>query len=300
MLFLFLIGVCLSMNQDSLQPISSNIPTGLISIAKTNPFALVEMLDDADPDAINAIVKILRTLIADGEKEAKGLIGDIRSRTQKRDAALKELQRLRAIEGTLYSRLRYLAGLEARAKGVYDAVLADFAEAKPGLTNEISILKTVLGMLNDLLQQNQPDEKALLELGSSDKGKAYLKLLANVQADPEKLKKIIGFVGTLLDRANSELSTLRGKVALRLKQWKKATKDRVAAQALWSRAKQARVECEEALAEAEGALEAAKKAWEVRKPVLTREDKTLKEVIRLLLSTADGPQPTVGPRPVRD
>jgi len=295
MLFLLLIGACVSINQDSLQPITSNAPSSsLISIAKTNPIALVEMLDGADPGAINDIVKILRTLIAEGVAEKKKIQAAHAKAVELKKKADIELVRLTGIEGAAQSEYRRRAGIEAQKKGIYDALKESTDAAEPALTNEIRILKKVLGMLNGILDQNTPDKKDLIELGSSEKGKAYLKLLANVQADPAKLKKIIGFVGTLLNEAESEWKDMQEKLAEAKRVWAAATEARLVAQTAWQQAKAAREEQDDVVAEAEGVVEAAKKVLDTRLPVLQSEDTTLKKVIDLLLSTAD--KPSVQPK----
>lgn len=288
MLFLLLIAACFSINQDTLQPVTSGLPSSsLIAIAKTDPRALLEMLDGADPVAIGKIVKILDSLILDGRREALALRNDISNATKVRDDAQKELNRLRLVETTALATYRSLQAVWAKKKGIWTALKNALEKNEPRLTNEINVLTKVLRMLNDILDQNTPKGQDLLELGSSEKGKAYLKLIANVQADPEKVKKIIGFVGTLLNEAKTELSSLEKKVEDAQKVLAEANRKRNAAYAKWVVADKAEEAGADALAQAEGALEAANNAFKKRWPVLVSEEKTLREVIRLLKSTAD-------------
>merc|ERR1712099_47043 len=122
-----------------------------------------------------------------------------------------ELTRVRVLEGTAESELRRVNLIKAEKEGIYNVAQDAYDAAEPNLSKEINTLNKVLDTLEDLLLQNEPEQKDLIELGSSEKGKAYLKLIANVQANPEKLKKIIGFVGTLKSQAESTLEGLRLK-----------------------------------------------------------------------------------------
>lgn len=297
MLFLFLIGACLSVTQDSLQPITSEMPSSLISIAKTNPRALVQMLDGADPAAIDNIVKILEELIQDGVGELSALRYDISNATKLKDDASAEVIRLTGLEAVAGDEYRKLAGIQAKKKGIYEAFLSAYESAKPRLENELNLLQKVSDMLEDLLAQNKPQEKDLLELGSSEKGKAYLKLIANVQANPGKLEKIIGFVGTLWAKANSTLADLKHKVDTSLDISEAAEDAALVGKGKWAVAVKDLENAQTALAEAEGSLEGAIDSLKKREPVIKSEVTTLREVINLLKSTADKPQPTVVPQP---
>lgn len=297
MLFLILIGACLSITQDSLQPFTSTMPSSLISVAKTNPQALVQMLDGADPDAINNIVKILQGLIQDGVGELSALRNDISNATKLRREATAEVDRLRGEEAVAGDNYRKLAGIEADKKGIYEASLAAYESSKPGLEKELSLLQKVTDMLEDLLVQNTPEEKDLIELGSSQKGKAYLKLIANVQANPEKLEKIIGFIGTLWSKTNTTLGDLKHKVDTSLDIYEAAQRAALVGKGKWAVAVTDLENGQKALAQAEGSLAGAVDALKKREPVIKSEENTLRQVIDLLKSTADKPQPTKLPEP---
>jgi len=297
MLFFFFIGVCLSLNQDILQPITSVRPSdSLISVAKTNPRVLVEMLNGADPDTINNIVAILRSLIQDGLKEMSDMKEAVNNATKLRDAMKVELRRVRVLEGIAQSELRRVNLIKAEKEGIYNAAQDAYDAAEPNLSKEINTLNKVLDMLEDLLLQNEPEQKELIELGSSEKGKAYLKLIANVQANPEKLEKVIGFVGTLKSQAESTLEGLRLKAADAKSVLDQAVGVCERAEVALMTAKQAGASALDAVNRAEGSLKAATQAWNTREPILTSENKTLKEVIELLLSTADNTTPA--PQPI--
>lgn len=293
MLFFFFIGACLSLNQDTLQPITSVRPSeSLISVAKTNPRVLVEMLDGADPETINNIVAILRSLVQDGLKEMQDMVEAVQNATKLRDAKRVELTRVRALEGTAESELRRVTLIKAEKEGIHNTAQDAYDAAEPNLSKEINTLNKVLDMLEDLLLQNEPEQKELIELGSSEKGKAYLKLIANVQANPEKLKKIIGFVGTLRSQAESTLEGLRQKVVVAKRVLDQAVGVVEKAKVALTTAKQVTASALDAVNRAEGSLKAATQAYNTRKPILTSENKTLNEVIDLLLSTADNATPT--------
>jgi len=288
MLFFFLIGACLSINQDSLQPISSNDPsTGVISIAKTNPLALVEMLDGADPDAINNIVKILRGLIQDGLTESSELNETVTDATSHRDDMVVEVRRLNVAAGAAENAYQRQLQIEAEKKGVRDAKWSTLESARPGYEKESKILQKVFDMLNQLLQEATPEEKDLIEIGSSQRGKAYLQLIANVQANPEKVSKVIGFIKTMMDNVQSEFAKLEKELEKSEEDLEQAVDDREDAEKTWVSAVAAAKRGAEQLDEAKGTLTAAVQARDTRLPVLRTERATLQEVIDLLLSTSD-------------
>lgn len=290
MLFFLLIGACLSIKQGSLNPILPNGPaSNMISIAKTNPRVLVELLDGADPDTINNIVKILQSLIQDLINESSRLSDDIKNATRKVHTIEDKVKNLQELEGTAEATYRRLVEVEEEKKGKHQALSEAFEDAEPGLSKEIETLEKVLEMLQKLLDQNQPEEKELLELGSSERGKAYLKLIANVQANPEKLSKVIGFIGTLKAKAMSNLDALAEKVRIAKEDHKQATDERVKSDGLWQVAKKALEDGKDELAVAKGMLSAAVELEKKRTPTIERERLTLVDVIRLLKSTADKP-----------
>merc|ERR1719510_49657 len=164
------------MPSSNLVPVNSKMPSSnLVSIAKTDPLALVQMLDGADGKAIEKIVAILRGLILDGNRELANLVKNVQDANKKVAATQKRLNELLKLEGEALSELRRRQGIQATAQGKYNAAVKAHDRAAPGLKNEIDTLKKVLGMLNDLLNDNTPSKKELLELGSTEKGKAYLK-----------------------------------------------------------------------------------------------------------------------------
>lgn len=296
MLFFFLIGTCLSINQDSLQPISSNHPsTGLISIAKLNPHALVEMLDGADPSAINDIVEILRSLIQDGVDESSQLNETVRTVTDHRDNMIVEVRRLNVAAGAAQNALNRRAKTEAEKKGVRDAKFNTMEGARPGFEKELSTLQKVYNMLQKLLKESSIEKQDLIEIGSSQRGKAYLQLIANVQANPEKVSKVIGFVKTMMDNVNSSFAILKQDVVKAEEDLGEAVKLREKAEVTWVSAVDAAKRGLHQLDEAKGALTAAVQARDTRLPVLRTESATLQEVIDLLLTTSDSPTTTVIP-----
>jgi len=288
MLFLLLIGTCFSINHEGIQPMSSKIPSmSLMSIARTNPLSLIKMLNGADPDTIRSIVKILEELITDVKEQRNALSTAIDNANNEVEDSKKVLGDLRRLEGEANELLKSKETAESEAKGAYDAILEVFNSKAPSFEKEINILTRVIGMLDGLNNQKAPEEKELLELGSTEKGKVYLKLLAKVQADPQKLQKIIGFVQTLLDGVTKEKSQLVDQVSSSKQAWTSAQDARIEAESAHEQAVENRKASENKLAMAEGKLSEAQKAWDDRSPALTKEENTLTEVIRLLNSTAD-------------
>jgi len=285
-----LIGACLSMKQGSLDPMLPNgMASNMISIAKTNPRVLVELLDGADPDTINTIVQILQGLIQDLINESQKLSDDITNATRKVNTIEDKVENLQEQEGTAEATYRRLLQVEEEKKGIHQGLVEAYNDAEPSLTKEIEILDKVLKMLQELLDQNQPEEKELLELGSSERGKAYLKLIANVQANPDKLTKVIGFLGTLKVKTTTTLAALKKEVEIAEEDHKQATDERVKSDGLWQVAKKALEDGEDELAVAEGMLSSVVELQKKRQPIIQRERSTLVDVIRLLKSTADKP-----------
>jgi len=288
MFFLFLIVACLSISQDKLEPVKSKMPsTNLVSIAKTDPLALVQMLDGANPEAVGKIVAILNGLIQDGDQEYANLVKAVAVANKKVKTTQNTLRDLLELEGQALSQLQKMQKIEAVATGKYVRTLAEYRRVSPRLEKEINVLRKVLGMLQTLLNNNTPNSKELLELGSTEKGKAYLKLIANVQADPDKLRKIIGYVGTLLDEAERDLETMVNDVKQAKKVMDLAMANTRKALAKHQQAVRERKECQAQLVRDVAARDAAELIRVRRGAILAKEKKTLQQVITLLESTAD-------------
>lgn len=289
MLFLLLIGACLSINFESLQPIKSQMPSSLISIARTNPLALIKMLDGANPDAIRGIVKILDELITEIEESREFLKTGIDNANTEVESNKVTVGKLVKLEGSAKELLALKSKAYSIAKGEYEAMRKVYDTSSPPLKNEIHILSKVLGQLNWLHETSTPPNKEdLLEVGSANKGSVYLqKILANVQADPDKLEKIIGFVQTLSNSVTQELQKLVDKLHALDMAHLDAEDEKTEADVAHKEAIKNLEAGQGDLSVAKGKLEAAQKAWDLRSPKLQREEDVLNQVIDLLNSTAD-------------
>jgi len=289
MLFLLLIGACLSINFESLQPIKSQMPSSLISIARTNPLALIKMLDGANPDAIRGIVKILDELITEIEESREFLKTGIEDANTAVESNKVTVGKLVKLEGSARELLALKSKAYSTAKGEYEAMRKVYDTSSPPLKNEIHILSKVLGQLNWLYETSTPPNKEdLLQVASANKGSVYLqKILANVQADPDKLEKIIGFVQTLSNSVTQELQKLVDKLHAIDMAHIDAEDEKTKADVAHREAIKNLEAGQGDLSVAKGKLEAAQKAWDLRSPKLQREEDVLNQVIDLLNSTAD-------------
>lgn len=292
MLFLLLIGACLSINFESLQPIKSQMPSSLISIAKTNPLALIKMLDGANPDAIRGIVKILDELITEIEESRKSLKTGIDNANTAVESVKVTVGKLVALEGSARELLALKSKAESEAKGEFEVMKKVYETRSPPLKKEINTLDIVLRQLYWLHETSTetstpPNEEDLLEVGSANKGSVYLQLLANVQANPDKLEKIIGFVTPLFNSAKQELQKLVDKREALGNAFEDAQDETTEADVAHKEAIRNLEAGQGDLSVAKGKLEAAQKAWDLRSPKLQREEDVLNQVIDLLNSTAD-------------
>lgn len=306
MLFLLFIGACLSINHESLQPIKSQMPSSLVSIARTNPLALIKMLDGANPDAIRGIVKILDELITEIQENRNSLSAGINNANSEIEEIKVTVGELVKLEGSAEEVLDLKSAAESKAKGEHEAMEKVFETSSPPLKNEIDILTKVKDLLVDLQPNTDPNEdlepttapnqlkptsvpnqEDLLEVGSATKGQAYLKLLANAQADPDKLEKIIGFVQTLLNSVTKEHQKLVDQLEVLEQAHSDALDEKTQADVAHKQAIRNLEAGQGDLSVAKGKLEAAQKAWDLRSPNLQREEDVLNQVIDLLNTTAD-------------
>jgi len=287
MLFFVLIGVCLSINQDSLQPLKSETPSTLISIAKTDPHALVSMLDGADPAAIDQIVTILNEIIDEGNQEIDTLNKSVAEATGELNTLNTELDSKVKEQGEAKQEYETLSSQESAVRGRLASAQSALDLAKPDLDNEIDTLEKVEGILQTLLASNTPESQSLIEMGSSEKGRAYLKLIAKVQANPDKIAVVIGYIQTLLQHANEELEQLENTVTDLEQAVEAAESLTQTASAKYQTAQETVVTWTNKVTEASSALDTASDIFETRKAAIDDENATLRNVIDLLNSTKD-------------
>jgi len=287
MLFFVLIGVCLSINQDSLQPLKSETPSTLISIAKTDPHALVSMLDGADPAAIDQIVTILNEIIDEGNQEIDNLNKSVAEATGELNTANTELDDKIKEEGEAKQEYETRQSEESGLRGRLTAAQSALDLAKPDLDDEIDTLVKVEGILQSLYASNLPESQSFLEMGSSEKGRAYLKLIAKVQANPDKIAVVIGYIQTLLQHANEELEQLENTVTDLEQAVEAAESLTQTASAKYQTAQETVVTWTNKVTEASSALDTASDIFETRKAAIDDENATLRNVIDLLNSTKD-------------
>jgi len=260
-----------------------------MSIARTNPLALIKMLDGANPDAIRGIVKILDELITEIQENRNSLSAGINNAKTEIERIKVTVGELVKLEGSAEEVLDLKSEAESKAKGEHEAMVKVFETSSPPLKNEIDILNKVKDLLVDLKPNTDPNEdlepttapneedlkpttfpneEDLLEVGSATKGQAYLKLLANAQADPDKLDKIIGFVQTLLNSVTKEHQKLVDQLEVLEQAHSDALDEKTQADVAHKQAIRNLEAGQGDLSVAKGKLEAAQKAWDLTSYIL--------------------------------
>jgi len=293
MLLLFLFGACVAMNQ--LQPLPSLPSQNLISIAKTNPLALVEMLDGADPQAVATIIRLLEDLVAEGLKQKNILEAAVKSQEDYVKIFTARVNKATEKEGQAKAVWENAKNDEAQKQGVWEAAKSSLATGRISLDNEIKVLKEVLDILKDLLANNTPKglltkdgaNKALVALGSITSlgrtgTKGFQEMLTKVKANPATLQKIIVLVETMLKKAEAELKRLEQAVVTAEAAYNAATLVTVTKKGLFDAATAHLNRLLDHLEQAHGTLGQVKSELNTRGPILDQEDATLKEVIALL------------------
>jgi chromosome segregation ATPase len=292
MLFLFLFGACVAMNQ--LQPLPSLPSQNLISIAKTNPLALVEMLDGADPKAVTTIIGILEDLVDEGLKQKKILEDAVKTGEDNVKTLTDKVNDARRKHGEAKGEHDDAVENEAHKEGVWQAATSSLATGRISLDNEIAVLKNVLDILKGLLDNNTKGlltkdgtNKALVALGSITSlgrtgTKGFQEMLTKVKANPATLQKIIDLVGIMLRKAEDELNRLEEAVKSATTALEAAKSVTIEKKGLLDAATDALNDCLDELETAHGALAEATRELNKRGPILDQEDATLKKVIELL------------------
>jgi len=300
MLFLLLlVNVCIA-SQSHLEPISRKVTvpsrTKLALIAKKDPHALLKMLDNANPDDIAQIVQLLQELIDAGKTEKAQLAQSLSDAEATVTTAREAYNAAFIAQGTADAKHRAALDHESASKGTWEAATAAYDTEQPGLENEIAVFQQVLNILQNLLNQ-QPQDEALLELGSSEKGKLYQKLILKVQADPTKINQIIDLVNGLSATSESVLNSLEKTVNDTRASYDSAIDATTIASGELTAAQKETTDASDALGQAQGAFEETQKNNNDREAVIDSEETTLNEVITLLNQISDTEVVTPSPTP---
>lgn len=280
--FTFLIGACVAIQSGVLKPVShEKSVVSLIQTAKTDPRALIQMLEGADKETLKTVLNLLIQLRDEAIGEQSRLTLALAKTTKSLAVAKGELQRLQGIEIAKHAEMTAALKAYNTALGVLKERKQEHDGGKPRLDKEIEVFTKVLVILRNLLN-GQPQSKGLLELGASAQGQSYQKMIENIKADPEKLKKVITIVNKLLTQSKAELKLLKD-------QMDKAQVDKDAkftaykkALAVHGAARAAVTAQKTVVQQATGAFEEAKREHTAEYPVVSKERATLEEVISII------------------
>lgn len=282
--FTFLIGACVAIQSGILKPVDQKTAAvSLIQTAKTDPHALIQMLQGADKDKLQKILNLLVELRDEAIAEQGRLtkyVADVRALYAREQ---KEEKRLEGVEISKKVHLDQAISAFNKANGVYTETKKEHDEGAPRLNTEIDVFNKVLRILRNLTN-NQPQEKELLALGASAEGLAYQNMIDNLKADPEKLNKVISIVDNLLTQSEGELKLLVDTMndAHSVRQQKNAI--RGTAFGAWKAASALLNAQKMRVSQVKGIVEAAQKEYNTQYPVAAGEQKTLEEVIKILTS----------------
>jgi len=280
--FTVLIGVCVAIQAGVLKPVDhQKSVVSLIQTAKTDPHALIQMLEGADKETLKSILKLLNELRTESIDEQKRLTTLLANAAKNLAEGKAELSRLNTIKAKKKAELDEAVKQFNIAHGTWVETKQEYDDGSPRLRKEIGIFLQVIQILNNLVK-GQPQPKGLLELGASAEGQVYSKMIENIKADPVKLKKVIAIVTKLLGQSRLELQSLKqamdGAKAVR------DDKERIKNTAFgeW-RAASAAVAAQEAVVQQlTGAFQEATREHGTNYPIVTGERKTIEEVIKIL------------------
>jgi len=280
--FTVLIGACVAIQSGVLKPVDLKTPAvSLIQTAKTDPHALIQMLEGADKDTLKQIIKLLRELDDEARVQQGTLVKSLALANKNFALAQKEQKRLAELEVQNKTVFKQREQEYNTANGKYTETKREHDTGSPRLTKEIDVFNRVLGILRNLLN-NQPQDKELVELGESTEGQAYQRMIQNLQADPEKLKKIISIVESLHEQSETELKTLKDKMDDAKKVLDNKNRAKMMAHALWTQVKDQLEDATSHLQVQVGRLTEAKIEHNTQYPILTSERVTLGDVLKIL------------------
>jgi len=183
--------------------------TSFAEMAKKNPTAFVDLIDTADPAAVNQIIRILQGMILETEKK-KGAIA------QELNDKIAELSQGKLDAGNMEQKCEIIgANLTTKetlwgvARGKHQKAASHRASREPVLNKELQTLQNVLNKVRALQTTSDNTGRRLLALDSEinvpsvvEDPKSLVESL--VDADPAKVIKVIQLLGLLISQASSE------------------------------------------------------------------------------------------------
>lgn len=188
-------------------------PQSLLGLVKSNPQALVNVTDKADPQEVAKIINILRSMISENNGTIADLAADLKKAKEDVEKAQTDFDDQEGKCKGLSADLDDATDKEDEATGEYNQALATYNARKPVLDAELTTLRMVLTKLQSLLPvktQIESTPRKLLSLSAEsaltaikEDPSAFLESFAD--ANPKKVQSAIDLVQELINDASGEL-----------------------------------------------------------------------------------------------
>jgi len=199
--------VIFALSTASLQDASVIEAQSLISVAKNNPQAFVEMFKGTPKDKLDTIINLLGALIHTAEKEIYDALKEKESLCKKINYDWCFGLGCGKEENLHYS---ILAKIEA-AKGKLEECSKAYRTAEPQVNDEVALLEKIIGVLQSL-----KDPRSLADISNAQNflskentAKSMLSMISDANADPKLVQEVIEMLGSLISDAKGELATFR-------------------------------------------------------------------------------------------
>lgn len=265
----------------------TSAPLSFVELARSNPSALVDVLDTADPNAVNNIIKILQELIQENEKKLlnnKKALEDAEKALS--DATLdgnNQATKCNNLQADLDTKIT----IRQKAKGAHEIAEATRNAREPKLKKEIATLLSVLEKVKSLKATPQQKSRRLLALDSvnllvqlQEDPESLLQTLTN--ADPKKRALVIGLIEDLIAAARKELNNVINAEVTAEAAHIKAAADVTDAIALVGTCTKKLAEKEGDIDELKAKRDQAKKFLDEQTILLNHENNQLKQIVGLL------------------
>lgn len=192
---------------------ATSAPVSFIEMVKHDPTALVDLLDTADPQALDNIIVILEGLITDNTKKVDQLKNNLKEANEALVAGKLDESEQTGKCATLKAVLDTKNEEESTAQGVVKEAKATQLARETNLKNELVILKAVLGNITSLQADSEQNSRRLLAFDSVDivssiKEDPHSFIESLINANPAKLELVINLIGELIASAEKDLNKI--------------------------------------------------------------------------------------------